>query len=234
MNLTNKEPSTEEEKKMFEEKLNLENIILQSEKEKENISKNLEKNINMKQTLKKLLLKFISNTQMKEINDLQRTCNGFINDKRELEVKNKKYQEFLSAVLKEKDEKDAKITELKNDLEKTKKKINQKDKKILDCDKKIRELEEKIKEQKILIMQNKNNPIKNLSKSTNIRGRSLNDDTELRTITKKFFTGSMSGSKNNRSNKHAETSTVNIDLSTKGTSSYSLYSPRQCIFTNSE
>jgi hypothetical protein len=152
---------------------------------------------------------------MKEIKDLQKAYTGVINDKRELEVKNKKYQEFLSTVLKEKEEKDTKIFELSKELEKMKKNLNEKDKKILDSDKKIRELELKIKENKLSQNQNKSLQQNNKSKDASVRRRIFFDDTEVRTSTRKYFTGNSSEKRNNRSNKPSAASTINVDLSSK-------------------
>lgn len=91
--------------------------------------------------LKKLLLKFISNTQVKEMKDLHESYTYLENEKRELETKNKKYQEFLSTVLKEKEEKDQRINDLTKELERTKRLLADKDKKLNETERRLREKE---------------------------------------------------------------------------------------------
>ena len=57
---------------LVKEKEDLENIIKDNEKEKEEIGISLEKNLKLKKIFRELLIKFISNTQIKEIKDLYR------------------------------------------------------------------------------------------------------------------------------------------------------------------
>lgn len=88
--------------------------------------------------LKKLLLKFISNTQVKEIKDLSEAFSHMENEKRELETKNKKIQEFFNSLTKEKEEKDNKIQDLARELDRVRKLLVEKDRKIQDLENKAR------------------------------------------------------------------------------------------------
>ena len=97
-NLLNDEKCSQEDKEMTIKS------ITENEKERERIQISLERNIKIKNILRKLLLKFISNTQVREIKDLHEAYNVLQNENRELDIKNKKYQEYLQTVLKEKEE----------------------------------------------------------------------------------------------------------------------------------
>lgn len=108
--------SIETKTKLNEDIFNYQKIILENEKEKNAIQLSLDQNIKVKSLLKKLLFKFISNTQMKEIKELKENYSSMLNEKRELEIKNKTYQEYLSAVMKEKEEKLKKISEVSKEL----------------------------------------------------------------------------------------------------------------------
>jgi DNA repair exonuclease SbcCD ATPase subunit len=92
----------------------------------------------IKSMLKKFMIKFISNTQVKEINDLSQAYSMIENEKKELEIKNKKFQEIFSSIIREKEEKDKKIDDLAKELEKYKKQVQEKDKKITELEKRIR------------------------------------------------------------------------------------------------
>jgi len=70
--------------RLEEEMANIKKSIEENEAEKEKISNGLEKNIKVKKMLKKLLFKFISNTQMKEIKDLQEGYTGLVNEKKRI------------------------------------------------------------------------------------------------------------------------------------------------------
>ena len=78
---------------------------------------------------------------MKEIKELQENYTTMLNEKKELEVKNKKYQEFLAAVMKEKEEKSQKIFEISNELEKMKRLLHVRDKRAKDLEKKLHNME---------------------------------------------------------------------------------------------
>lgn len=114
--------------KIKEDIENYKKNIEDNEKEKTKIQLSLEKNEKIKILLKKLLFKFISNTQMKEIKELKEKYTTMLNEKQELEIKNKKYQEFLATVMKEKEEKSQKIFEISNELEKMKRLLQLRDK----------------------------------------------------------------------------------------------------------
>ena len=125
-------------KKINEDIENYKKIIEDNEKEKIKIQSSLEKNEKIKTLLKKLLFKFISNTQMKEINELKEKYTTMLNEKQELEVKNKKYQEFLATVMKEKEEKSQKIFEISNELEKMKRLLTLREKRAKNLERILR------------------------------------------------------------------------------------------------
>ena len=127
--------------KINEDIANYKKNIEENELEKKRIQLALDKNMKIKALLKKLLIKFISNTQMKEIKELQENYTTMLNEKKELEVKNKKYQEFLAAVMKEKEEKSQKIFEISNELEKMKRLLHVRDKRAKDLEKKLHNME---------------------------------------------------------------------------------------------
>ena len=127
--------------KINEDIANYKKNIEENELEKKRIQIALDKNMKIKALLKKLLIKFISNTQMKEIKELQENYTTMLNEKKELEVKNKKYQEFLAAVMKEKEEKSQKIFEISNELEKMKRLLHVRDKRAKDLEKKLHNME---------------------------------------------------------------------------------------------
>ena len=117
---------------------------LNLEKESKDINKYrnaLHKNLKIKTFLKKLLVKFISNTQINECRDLKSKFTSLSNEKRELEIKTKKYQEYFNQVLKEKEKKTHEIFHLNNELEKTKVLLSNRDKKISELERKISEIE---------------------------------------------------------------------------------------------
>ena len=127
--------------KIKEEIENYKKIILDNEKEKKEIEQSLENNVKMKNLLEKLLFKFISNTQMKDIRELKDNYISILNEKFELEIKNKKYQEFLIKVMREKEEKSQKIFELSHELDKLKRQLIGREKRIKDLDNKLKNLE---------------------------------------------------------------------------------------------
>ena len=127
--------------KIKEEIENYKKIILDNEKEKKEIEQSLENNLKMKNLLEKLLFKFISNTQMKDIRELKDNYISILNEKFELEIKNKKYQEFLIKVMREKEEKSQKIFELSHELDKLKRQLIGREKRIKDLDNKLKNLE---------------------------------------------------------------------------------------------
>lgn len=91
--------------------------------------------------LKKLLFKFITNTQMKEIKELQENYTSMNNEKRELEIKNKTYQEYLSAVIKEKEEKLNKISEVAKELKQSKQILLDKQKRVKELQKRLNKMD---------------------------------------------------------------------------------------------
>ena len=120
--------------------------IMSLDTENKEIEKNrtaLHKNLKMKAFLKKLLIKFISNTQINECKDLQNMYTSLSNEKRELELKTKKYQEYFNSILKEKEKKTQEIFQLTNELEKTKLLLQSRDKKISELESKISKMESK-------------------------------------------------------------------------------------------
>ena len=125
------------EKKRYEESLSNES------KEIEINRTALHKNLKMKSFLKKLLTKFISNTQINECRELQNMYTRLSNEKRELEIKTKKYQEYFNSVLKEKEKKTQEIFQLTNELEKTKLLLQSKDKRIAELESRISKMESK-------------------------------------------------------------------------------------------
>jgi len=161
----------EETKILVKEKEDLEKIIKDNDKEKEEIGTSLEKNLKLKKLFKELLIKFISNTQIKEIKDLREAYISIENDKKELELKNKKYQEFLNSVLKEKDQYEKRLNELTRELEQTRKNLADKEKKLSDADKKIRDLDYLLKNQ--------------LNQST--KQTRYNDHSRISSISRKYF-----------------------------------------------
>ena len=110
-------------------------------KRKKKIEESLENNLKIKNFLEKLLFKFISNTQMKDIRELKDNYITILNEKLELEIKNKKYQEFLITVMREKEEKSQKIFELSHELDKLKRQLIGREKRIKDLYNKLRTLE---------------------------------------------------------------------------------------------
>jgi hypothetical protein len=201
------EQSEEESQNLLKEQNDLERNIEENDKVKDNISLNLEKNMKIKKILKKILFKFISNTQMKEIRDLQIAYTSVANDKRELEVKNKKYQEFLNSVLKEKEEKDAKIQEQSKELDKTRKKLSEKDKKLIEAEKKIRELEVNLKDYKNIQLHKSIH--KNSLRAVSKKKRIFYDDTEIST---RKYLNEKSKSKNTLTNSENKVPIVTATL----------------------
>jgi hypothetical protein len=110
-------------------------------KKKKKIEESLENNLKIKNLLEKLLFKFISNTQMKDIRELKDNYINILNEKLELEIKNKKYQEFLITVMREKEEKSQKIFELSHELDKLKRQLIGREKRIKDLYNKLKNLE---------------------------------------------------------------------------------------------
>ena len=129
------------DEKIKDEIENYKKIICDNEKEKKKIEESLENNLKIKNFLEKLLFKFISNTQMKDIRELKDNYITILNEKLELEIKNKKYQEFLITVMREKEEKSQKIFELSHELDKLKKQLIGREKRIKDLYNKLRNLE---------------------------------------------------------------------------------------------
>ena len=129
------------DEKIKEEIENYKKIIGENEKEKKKIEESLENNLKIKNLLEKLLFKFISNTQMKDIRELKDNYISILNEKLELEIKNKKYQEFLITVMREKEEKSQKIFELSHELDKLKRQLIGREKRIKDLYNKLRTLE---------------------------------------------------------------------------------------------
>ncbi len=129
------------DEKIKEEIENYKKIICENEKEKKKIEESLENNLKIKNLLEKLLFKFISNTQMKDIRELKDNYINILNEKLELEIKNKKYQEFLITVMREKEEKSQKIFELSHELDKLKRQLIGREKRIKDLYNKLKNLE---------------------------------------------------------------------------------------------
>ena len=129
------------DEKIKDEIENYKKIICDNEKEKKKIEESLENNLKIKNFLEKLLFKFISNTQMKDIRELKDNYITILNEKLELEIKNKKYQEFLITVMREKEEKSQKIFELSHELDKLKRQLIGREKRIKDLYNKLRNLE---------------------------------------------------------------------------------------------
>ena len=129
------------DEKIKDEIENYKKIICDNEKEKKKIEESLENNLKIKNFLEKLLFKFISNTQMKDIRELKDNYISILNEKLELEIKNKKYQEFLITVMREKEEKSQKIFELSHELDKLKRQLIGREKRIKDLYNKLRNLE---------------------------------------------------------------------------------------------
>ena len=129
------------DEKIKDEIENYKKIICDNEKEKKKIEESLENNLKIKNFLEKLLFKFISNTQMKDIRELKDNYITILNEKLELEIKNKKYQEFLITVMREKEEKSQKIFELSHELDKLKRQLIGREKRIKDLYNKLRTLE---------------------------------------------------------------------------------------------
>ena len=76
--------------------------------------------------------------KVKEINELKEKYTTMLNEKQELEVKNKKYQEFLATVMKEKEEKSQKIFEISNELEKMKRLLTLREKRAKNLERILR------------------------------------------------------------------------------------------------
>ena len=129
------------DEKIKDEIENYKKIICDNEKEKKKIEESLENNLKIKNLLEKLLFKFISNTQMKDIRELKDNYINILNEKLELEIKNKKYQEFIITVMREKEEKSQKIFELSHELDKLKRQLIGREKRIKDLYNKLKNLE---------------------------------------------------------------------------------------------
>lgn len=87
------------------------------------------------------MVKFISNTQVNEFKDLQAMLTSLSNDKRELEVKTKKYHDCFNSIVKENEINSKDLFTLSNELEKTKLLISSQDNKISELEAKIAEIE---------------------------------------------------------------------------------------------
>lgn len=131
----------EEYKRLIKKRRDYETENKMNKEKRNNLKLTLEKNIKVKSFLKKLMLKFISNTQVNEFRDLQSMLTSLSNDKRELEVKTKKYHECFNSIIKENEVNSQELFTLSNELEKTKLMMISQDDKILELEAKIAEME---------------------------------------------------------------------------------------------
>ena len=150
----------------------------------------------IKQLLKNILIKFISSSEKGTPSNILNKLNSISNEKRELIIKTKKYQEYYESMQKENEKKKAEISQLKLDIKKTKNLIETHERNISNYEAKIKDLNKNIKISNFLkkhqsplsknlinfkfsddnsfiehMGHHRSNSIKNTSKSTNLKKR---------------------------------------------------------------
>ena len=225
--LIKNESDKEELTRLTKEKKKIESTIQDANEEIEKQKVKLQKNTKTKSFLKKSLVKFISNTQIGECKEVQGMLTRLSNEKRELEIKTQKYQEYFNSVLKEKEKKTHEIFQLTNELEKTKLLLQVKDKNISELESKINEI------------QSQNSHLFNKPYQSPLTKSMLNfiDDCDSRSSSKEHqhkihhrstsiknlsrYSNSTTTNNNNSSNNY-----ISINLNSKNTNNNSLYQRR--------